>query len=121
MVGAQAWSIVFYTEPSGSDPVGEFLASLDLRTQARFDWSIEQLLVRNTQAREPLVKHLEGRIWELRRESNTNIFRLLYAFLPGRRILFVHGFQKKTQKTPRREIAIAQTRLASFLAREAGE
>lgn len=121
MAEERGWAIIFYTEPSGNDPVGEFLSSLDLRTQARFDWSIEQLMLRNTQAREPLVKHLEGRIWELRRESNTNIFRLLYAFLPGRRILFVHGFQKKTQKTPRREIDIAQTRLASFLAREGGE
>lgn len=121
MVAAQGWSIVFYTEPSGSEPVGEFLSSLDLRTQARFDWSIEQLLARNTQAREPLVKHVEGRVWELRRESNTNIFRLLYALLPGRRILFMHGFQKKTQKTSRREIDIAQTRLTRFLATEGGE
>jgi len=121
MVGEQGWTIVFYTEQSGHDPVGEFLSSLDVRTQARFDWSIEQLLLRNTQAREPLVKHLEERIWELRRESNTNIFRLLYAFLPGRRILFLHGFQKKTQKTPRREIDVARTRLTSFLAREGGE
>lgn len=121
MARAQEWVIVFYAEPSGSEPVREFLASLDLRTQARFDWSIDQLLLRNTQAREPLVKHLDGRIWELRRESNTNIFRLLYAFLPGRRILFLHGFQKKTQKTPRREIEVALARLTSFLAREGGE
>lgn len=81
---------------------------------------MEQLQLRNIQAREPLVKHLEGRIWEVRRESNTNIFRLLYALLPGRRILVLHGFQKKTQKTPRREIALAQARLARFLAREGG-
>ncbi len=121
MTEGRTWSIIFYTEPGGGDPIGDFLASLDLRTQARFDWSIEQLLARNTQAREPLVKHLAGRIWELRRESNTNIFRLLYAFLPGRRILFLHGFQKKTQKTPRREIETAQARLAIFLAREGGE
>ena len=121
MVGQPVWSIIFYQDPSGSDPVSAFLDTLDLRTQARFDWSIEQLVLRNTQAREPLVKHLEGRIWELRRESTTNIFRLLYAFLPGRRILFLHGFEKKTQKTPRRAIAIAQTRLTSFLAREGGE
>ncbi len=121
MMEQPAWSIVFYTEPSGSDPVAEFLRSLDLRTQARFEWSMEQLLVRNVQAREPLVKHLDGPIWELRRESNTNIFRLLYAFLPGRRILILHGFQKKTQKTPRREIDLAQTRLTRFLAHEGGE
>ncbi len=115
------WTIVFYVEEGGSEPVRAFLASLDQRTQARFDWSIEQLRLRNTQAREPLVKHLEGKIWELRRASDTNIYRMLYSFLPGSRLLFLHGFQKKTQKTPRREIDLAAARLARFFAREGGE
>jgi phage-related protein len=114
------WSIVFYVEASGAEPVREFLTSLDRRAQARFDWSIEQLRSRNTRAREPLVRQLEGKIWELRRESDTNIYRLLYSYLPGKRILFLHGFQKKTQKTPRREIEVAQERLARFLADEGG-
>jgi len=112
------WGIVFYVTRGGEEPVREFLEGLDLRTQARFAWSIEQLRIRNTQAREPLVRHLEEKLWELRRESRTNIYRLFYSFLAGRRILFVHGFQKKTQRTPRREIEIAQARLADFLARE---
>jgi|SRR5579859_1668021 len=116
-----AWSIVFYTDARGGEPVREFLQRLDLRTQARFAWSIEQLRLRNIQAREPLVKHLDGPIWELRRESTTNIFRLLYATLPHRRILFLHGFQKKTRQTPQREIAVAQRRLADFLSREGGD
>jgi phage-related protein len=111
------WRIVFYADDRGNEPVREFLGSLDLPTQARFDWSIEQLRVRNTQAREPLVRHLEGRLWELRRESATNIYRILYAFVAGRRILFLHGFQKKTQRTPRREIDTAQRRLNDFIAR----
>ena len=85
--------------PGGDEPVREFLESFDLRTQARFAWSIEQLRIRNVQAREPLVRHLEEKLWELRWENRTNIYRLFYSFLPGRRILlFVHGFQKKTQK-----------------------
>ena len=115
------WGIVFYVTRGGEEPVREFLEGLDLRTQARFAWSIEQLRIRNTQAREPLVRHLEEKLWELRRESRTNIYRLFYSFLANRRILFVHGFQKKTQKTPRREIEIAQARLADFLAREKEE
>lgn len=118
---AGEWSIVFYTDARGGEPVRAFLEGLDLRTQARFAWSIEQLRQRNVQAREPLVKHLEGRIWELRRESTTNIYRLLYATLPNRRILVLHGFHKKTQKTPPRELALAQRRLAEFLAREGGD
>jgi phage-related protein len=117
----EEWTIQFYTDASGARHVEEFLGNLDLKTQTRFRWSIEQLRVRNVQAREPLVKHLEGKIWELRRESDTNIYRLLYTFLSGRRILFLHGFQKKTQKTPRGEIEIAFQRLNSFLERGGGE
>jgi len=72
------------------------LRGLDAKTQRRFRWSIEQLRLRNVQAREPLVRHLDGKIWELREESQTNIYRLLYFFFTGRRIVFLHGFQKKT-------------------------
>jgi phage-related protein len=112
------WTIVFYTEDDGSSPVQEFLISLDIKTQARFVWSIEQLRVRNVMAREPLVRHLEGKLWELREESGTNIYRLIYFFFSGQRIVFLHSFQKKTQKTPRHEIEIALQRLNDFLKRE---
>ena len=104
------WSIVFYVDARGNEPVREFLQGLDVKTQARFAWSIEQLRIRNIQAREPLVRHLEGRLWELREESQTNIYHLIYFFFTGRRIVFVHGFQKKTPKTPRRELEVARQR-----------
>ena len=113
--------MVFYVETSGSSPVQAFLQDLDLKTQARFAWSIEQLRRRNISAREPLVRHVEGKLWELREESGTNNYRLLYVFFSGRRIVFLHGFQKMTRKTPRREIAIALDRLDRLLQREEGE
>jgi phage-related protein len=113
------WKIVWYIEDDdSSSPVQEFLMTLDRKTQARFIWSIEQLRVRNVMAREPLVRHLEGKLWELREESNTNIYRLIYFFFSDQRIVFLHGFQKKTQKTPQHEIEIAMQRLNSFLTRE---
>ena len=74
--------------------------------------------MRNIQAREPLVRHIEGKIWELREESRTNIYRLLYVFAGGRRIVLLHGFQKKTQKLPARELTLARQRLAHLQARE---
>ena len=114
------WSVVFYVEESGKSPVREFLVSLDARTQARFLASIEQLRVRNVAAQEPLVRHIEEKLWELREESRGNIYRLLYFFFSGRRIVFLHGFQKKTQKTPRREIEIAGRRMRTFIEREGG-
>jgi phage-related protein len=114
------WSIVFYREERGASPVREFLQDLDEEAQASLGWAIEQLRLRNVQAREPLVRHLEGKLWELRRESRTNIYRLIYFFASGQRIVFVHGFQKKTQKTPRQEIEIAHARLQRFTEREGG-
>jgi phage-related protein len=114
------WSIVFYVEESGRSPVREFLASLDARTQARFLASMDQLRMRNVAAREPLTRHLEDKVWELSEQSHTNIYRLLYFFFSERRIVFLHGFQKKTQKTPRREIELALHRMHAFVEREAG-
>lgn len=111
------WSIVFYVDEQGQEPIKEFLQQLDLKTQARFDWSIEQLKIRNILAKEPLVRHLEGKIWELREESSTNIYRLLYFFFSGKQIVFVHGFQKKKQKTPRREIETAIGRMKDYIQR----
>jgi len=115
------WTVVFYTEDDGTSPVQEFLRSLDTKTQVRFVWSIEQLRVRNVMAREPLVRHLEDKLWELREESSTNIYRLIYFFFSGQHIVFLHGFQKKTQKTPRREIEIASKRLDNFMKRKEEE
>ena len=66
-------------------------------------------------------KKLSDKLRELREESQTNIYRIIYCFVSGRSILLLHGFQKKTQRTPRGEIEIAERRLTRFLERESGE
>ena len=60
--------------------------------------------------REPYVKHLEGPIWEMRMKGRDGIARAAYVTASGRRIVVVHVFAKKTQKTPRREIETALRR-----------
>ncbi|MFN8525734.1 MAG: type II toxin-antitoxin system RelE/ParE family toxin [Chloroflexota bacterium] len=114
------WSVEFFVEDSGGAPVAEFLADLDAKTRSRFRWSMEQLRIRNVSARAPLVRHVEGELWELREESRTNIYRVVYFFFTGRRIVMLHGFQKKTQQLPRQELEIARARYRTFLARERG-
>ena len=117
----QEWRVVFYRDESGDSPVLHFLHGLDQEAQASIGWAVEQLRIRNVAAKEPLVRHLEGKLWELRRESRTNIYRLIYFFFRNRRIVIVHGFQKKTQKTPRQELGTALTRYETYIAREGGE
>ena len=117
-MAAEVWVVEFYVEPGGRRPVNEFVGALDVKSKARLLAAIEQLRARNVDACEPLVRHLEGKLWELRRESGRNIYRLMYFFFTGRRIVFLHGFQKKTQKTPRREIETALRRMDDFIQRE---
>jgi phage-related protein len=61
--------------------------------------------------REPHVKHLEGKLWEMRMTGRDGIARALYFAAQGRRLIVVRAFVKKTQKTPRREIDIALRRM----------
>ncbi len=118
MTSKQEWLIDFYVDERGDSPVEAYIESLDDKTQNRLAWSIEELRLRNIHARTPLVKRVDGKLWELREESGKNIYRIVYFFFTGRRIVLLHGFQKKTQKTPSREIEIAQKRMDDFLRRE---
>ena len=60
--------------------------------------------------REPYVKHLEGKIWEMRLKGRDGIARSLYVTATGRRVIVLRTFVKKTESTPRREVEIALTR-----------
>jgi phage-related protein len=59
---------------------------------------------------EPHVKHIEGRLWEMRLTGKSGISRAFYVAATGRRIVIVRAFVKKKQKTPRREIELALAR-----------
>jgi phage-related protein len=60
--------------------------------------------------REPYVKHVEGKLWEMRLIGSDGIARSLYVTASGRRMVVLRTFVKKTQKAPRREIELALER-----------
>jgi phage-related protein len=59
---------------------------------------------------EPYVKHLEGRLWEMRMKGRDGIARAIYVTASGQRVVVVRIFTKKTQKTPRSELELALKR-----------
>ena len=59
---------------------------------------------------EPYIKHVEDRIWEMRLRGRDGIARALYVTAAGRRVVILRVFTKKSRKTPRREIGLAQRR-----------
>ena len=62
---------------------------------------------------EPHAKHLDGKLWELRVSASEGIARGIYVTLTGRRVLVLHVFEKKTQKTPKRAMDLALSRMKS--------
>ena len=79
--------------------------------------SIVDLLVEHgpQNVREPYVKHLQGKLYEIRAKGKDGIARVFYFTMTGQRIVLLHGFIKKTQKTPKRELAIAVVRMKEIL------
>jgi len=63
------------------------------------------------QLREPHVKHLEGKLWELRAKAAEGIARGIYVTVTGRKVIVLHVFVKKSQKTPAGALEIARARL----------
>lgn len=85
----------------------KFINSLD-ESQARKIFYVIDMLKTQGRLSDKFVKHLEDGIYELRAEVASNIFRILFIFDEGNIILLLNGFQKKTQKTPRKEIELAK-------------
>ena len=53
--------------------------------------------------REPYVKHLMGKLWEIRMKGRDGIARSIYATASGKRVVVLRTFVKKTEKTPTRD------------------
>jgi phage-related protein len=59
---------------------------------------------------QPHIKHLQGKLWEMRLNGRDGIARAIYVTRIGRRVVVVHAFVKKTRKTPRAALEIAERR-----------
>jgi phage-related protein len=109
--------ITFYETDFGDRPAEEFLAGLDPTVRAKVVRTLELL---RTQQIVPAKfwKKLSGfDLWEVRVEYGGNIYRVLAAFAKNNRVILLHAFQKKSQKTPRQDIEIALQRQKRYFQR----
>jgi phage-related protein len=63
------------------------------------------------------VKHLEGKLWELRITGRDGIARAIYVSLSGRRLSVLQVFVKKTQRAPKEELELARRRMKAIMPR----
>lgn len=104
---------VFFNTGSGVEPVRDWLKGLiadqrkaigeDIRT-AQYGWPLGM----------PLIRKLESGLWEVRTNLRDGIARTLFT-VDGNQIILLHGFIKKSQKTPLNELQTARRRLKKYL------
>ena len=102
-------NVSFFKTDSGNEPVRDWLKALtaterrimgeDIKT-VQFGWPLGM----------PLVRHLEGGIWEIRVKLENRIARILFC-LEGSTMVILHGVIKKQQTTPKQDLDLAKERL----------
>ncbi|RJG45421.1 type II toxin-antitoxin system RelE/ParE family toxin [Mesorhizobium sp. DCY119] len=98
-------------ETLGEDVDGE-LEALPATLRARLLRLMEMVeTIGLDRMREPHVKHLEGKLWELRAKAADGIARGIYLTVTGRRVIVLHVFVKKSQKTPPSALHLARERM----------
>lgn len=107
------WTIEFYIDARGRSPVYDFITSLSLSEQAAVYRDFDLLAEFGVRLGMPHARRVDD-LWELR----SGPARVFYVSHTWRRFILLHGYYKKGQKAPRREIDTAKRRLADFITQE---
>jgi phage-related protein len=111
--------VLFYSTPSGRQPVAEFLDSLDGKQAQKVAWVLE-LIEQLDRIPKQYFKKLESTdgIWEVRVQSGNNAFRFLGFWDTGKFVILCHGFAKKSQEVPKNDIKLAEERKNDYFRRK---
>ncbi len=108
---AMKWSVEFLNETVRAEFLAlpkDMLASLLKIVEMVEDYGLQRVGM-------PYVRHLQGKLWEMRGKSKDGIARSIYVAVSGRRVIVVRSFVKKTQQTPDREIKLALQRAKEIM------
>lgn len=104
-----AWTIEFPYED-----VKQFAEDLPVGLRARYIVLSDLLLEFGSNLGMPHTRAMSDGLFELRIRGKEGIARVFYCTLVGKRIVMLHGFVKKSQKTPKKELRVAQKRLVEI-------
>jgi len=110
--------IIFYKMESGKSPVEDFLNTLPDKIVIKITWVlriIRDFKIIPTSYFKKLINTDD--IWEVRVQVGNNIYRFLGFYDGHELIVLTNGFQKKSQKTPKKEIELAEKRKHNYLNR----
>lgn len=107
-----SWRVIFFSSHNGRFPVRDFISTLEPSIVAKITTYLDLLSEFGPFLKPPFIKKINSEIYELRIKGKKQL-RVLYAKKQNSFIL-LHGFIKKTQKTPKKELEIALDRLSKL-------
>lgn len=112
-----------YTRPSGKNEFNEFYLSLPTKEQAKLMSVIKKTEEYGLAAaiQQQWVDIIDSDIFELRARFAKNYERALYFHVDGSNYMITHGFKKKTNKTPQREIKHAHDLMKEYYKNKKGK
>lgn len=106
--------VIYFVDNQGKNPVSEFLDTLSGNQQSKILRILHNIEEYGLSSVIPHIKKLSDTpLWEIRILGHDNI-RVIYVVPDRLKVLVLHGFIKKKQKTPPKEIKIALNRLKSI-------
>lgn len=115
-----SWEVEYYETESGGVPVLEWIQAMTPQEQALAAGYIDQLALLGMEAHAPLIKPLGNKLYELRWQAQNKQHRIAYFAATGRTFVLLHGFVKKTQTTPQRDLETARKRMRDYQRRHKG-
>ena len=107
--------LIYYISSSGQNHVRKFIISLQKSQQAKIRRLLQLITEYGLSSILPHIKKLTGTpLWEIRILGKDNI-RIIYVIPYKNTVLALHGFIKKTRKTPLKEINTALKRYQDWL------
>jgi len=100
------WKIIYYNEA-----LQEEIMTLPAGIQARYIHLTKRMHIHGANLGMPHTQPMKDGLFELRMKSREGIGRVFYCTLVNKRIVMLHSFIKKTQKTPSRELKVAISRM----------
>ncbi|NQU65750.1 MAG: type II toxin-antitoxin system RelE/ParE family toxin [SAR324 cluster bacterium] len=104
--------VSFFRTDSGREPVREWLKDLDAETKKTIGEDIKTVQY-GWPLGMPLVRKLDTNLWEIRIHLRQRIARILFTVV-GDILVILHGFIKKSQKTPSGDIKLAKDRIRNL-------
>ena len=107
--------IYFYQKQNNKSPVHDYYEKLNEKIQDKIISYVLLLIKYNGKLGMPYTKHIDGKIWELRVDFDKNFHRIFYFIFTDNKIVFLHGFNKKSNKIPVNEIQKSKNNYNDFI------